>query len=52
MVINYSQTTVMLKKNKIKANRILFCFIAIVYLLRTNISEVLNIDWLFLPGLG
>lgn len=40
------------KKNKIKANRILFCFIAIVYLLRTNISEELNIDWLFLPGLG
>lgn len=29
---------------KIKVNRILFCFIAIVYLLRANMSKVLNID--------
>lgn len=32
------------KKKKIKVNRILFCFIAIVYFLRTSISQVLNID--------
>lgn len=30
---------------KIKTNRILFCFIAIVYLHRANMSKVLNIDW-------
>lgn len=29
---------------KVKMNRILFCFIAIVYLHRANMSKVLNID--------
>lgn len=29
---------------KMKMNRILFCFIAIVYLHRANMSKVLNID--------
>ena len=29
---------------KIKTNRILFCFMAIVYLLGASVSKVLNID--------
>lgn len=42
-IIKQSQIIIMVML-KIKMSRILFCFIAIVYLLRANMSKVLNID--------